>query len=280
MPTVLITGTARGIGRATALRLADSGWDVIAGVRKPQDGEALSAERPARITAITLDVTDPEQVAGLEQSLPPSLDAVVNNAGIVISGPVEAVPIAELRRQFEVNIVGATAVTQAVLPRLRASRGRVVFISSLSGRVSTPMTGAYNASKFGLEGLADALRMELAPWGIRVSLVEPAQTDTDMWRCAEEQLDESVRMLTAAHRELYAKHIEGARKSIPRSQKMAAPVDGVAATIERALTAKRPRARYVVGRPAQIQGVMARLTPTPVLDLALRLGSGVPLRIK
>ena len=174
MPSVLVTGAARGIGRATVLRLAGAGWDVVAGVRRAADGEALTATAGAagRITPLQLDVSDAGQVAALDGALPQRLDAVVNNAGVVVSGPIEAVPPAELRRQLDVNVVGQVAVTQAVLPRLRAARGRVVFVSSLSGRVSTPMTGAYSASKFALEAVADALRMELRPWGVRVVLVE------------------------------------------------------------------------------------------------------------
>jgi NAD(P)-dependent dehydrogenase (short-subunit alcohol dehydrogenase family) len=152
-------------------------------------------------------------------------------------------------------------------------------VSSLSGRVATPMTGAYNASKFALEGMADSLRMELRPWGIRVVLVEPAQTDTDMWRQADGALEDAVAALSPEHRELYARHIEGSRKMIPRAQKMASPVDGVAATIERALTARRPRARYVVGAGPRVQGVLAQLTPTRALDAALGAATGVPRRL-
>jgi NAD(P)-dependent dehydrogenase (short-subunit alcohol dehydrogenase family) len=120
------------------------------------------------------------------------------------------------------------------------------------------------------------MRMELAPWGIKVVLVEPAQTDTDMWRGADAELDDSVAALLPAHRELYAKHIAGFRKTIPRSQRMAAPVEGVAATIEKALTAPRPKARYVVGTGPRLQALMAKLTPTPLLDRLLRAGTGVP----
>jgi NAD(P)-dependent dehydrogenase (short-subunit alcohol dehydrogenase family) len=276
MPTVLITGASRGIGRAAVHRLAGKGWDVLAGVRRPEDGEALRGER---IAPVLLDVTDAAAIAALDGSLPERLDAVVNNAGIAIGGPLEALPVDEVRRQLEVNLVGPLAVTQAVLPRLRAARGRVVFVSSLSGRVATPMTGAYNASKFGLEGLADTLRMELRPWGIAVVLVEPAQTDTDMWREAEGTLEADLAKLSPEHRELYAGHIEGARKMIPRSQKLASPVEGAAATIERALTARRPRARYVVGAGPRVQGVLAQVTPTPTLDAVLRLATGVPRRL-
>jgi NAD(P)-dependent dehydrogenase (short-subunit alcohol dehydrogenase family) len=261
------------------VRLARSGWDVVAGVRRLEDGEALKQSDPARITPIELDVTNQDQIAALDDGLPPSLDAVVNNAGVVVGGPIEALDLAELRRQLEINVVGQAAVTQAVLPRLRASGGRIVFVSSVSGRVATPLTGAYNASKFALEGMADALRMEIAPWGIRVILVEPAQTDTDMWRSALEVFDSEVASLAPGHRELYGKHLEGFRRSIPRSQKMAAPVEGVAAAIEKALTTRRPRARYVVGTSARVQALLARLTPTTALDRALRAGMGVPNRL-
>ncbi len=278
MPTVLITGAARGIGRAATERLAKAGWDVIAGVRRDADRESLVSLAPERITSLVLDIADVQSLAEFKKFLPARLDAVVNNAGIVVGGPVEALALEELRRQLEVNVTGQVAVTQIALPRLREARGRVVFVSSLSGRVATPMFGAYNASKFALEGIADALRMELAPWRIAVSIVEPAQTDTDLWRQAEGDLDDTVARMTPAHQQLYAKHIAGFRKSIPRSQRMAGPADSVAQSIERALTDKRPRARYVVGRAARAQLRLARATPTRMLDVVIGAGAGVPRR--
>ena len=244
----------------------------------PPTARRCSPRSAAGCRPIILDVTRDEHLAALENALPEQLDAVVNNAGIVVGGPIEAVPLSELRRQLEVNVVGQAAVTQAVLPRLRRSRGRAVFVSSVSGLISTPMTGAYNASKFALEAMADSLRMELAPWGIRVVIVEPAQTDTDLWRNADDDLNQTVALLSPQHRELYAKHIAGFRKSIPRSQRMATSAEGAAEVIERALSVRRPRARYVVGRGPRIQALMARLTPTAALDLALRAGTGVPRR--
>jgi NAD(P)-dependent dehydrogenase (short-subunit alcohol dehydrogenase family) len=163
MPTVLVTGAGRGIGAATALRLAAAGWDVHAGVRREHDGATLVEQSRGRVRVLRLDVTSAEDIAALDERLPASLDGVVNNAGIAVGGPVEGLALDEIRRQFEVNLIGQVAVTQAVLPRLRVSRGRVVFVSSLSGRVAAPMTGAYSASKFALEGLADTLRLELRP---------------------------------------------------------------------------------------------------------------------
>jgi NAD(P)-dependent dehydrogenase (short-subunit alcohol dehydrogenase family) len=278
MPRALVTGAGRGIGLATVQRLAAAGWDVIAGVRQAQDGERVAALAPGRITSATLDITDAGQVAALDDVVAGQLDAVVNNAGIAVTGPLEGLALADLRRQLEINVTGQLAVTQAVLPALRASRGRIVFVSSLSGRVANPMMGAYNASKYALEGMADALRMELSPWRVKVVLVEPAQTDTDLWRNADETVAQTVAALSDEHRQLYDKHITGMRKGVRLSQKMAAPVEGAAAVIEKALTAGRPRARYVVGTPARFQASLLPLTPTPLLDLVIKATFGVPRR--
>jgi NAD(P)-dependent dehydrogenase (short-subunit alcohol dehydrogenase family) len=279
MTSVLVTGASRGIGRAAALRLASAGWDVYAGVRSEADGAGLVAGAPDRVTPITLDVTDAEQVAALPHSLPARLDAVVNNAGVAVGGAIEALPVDQLRHQFEVNVVGQVAVTQAVLPLLRASRGRIVFISSISGMLASPMLGAYSASKFAIEAVADALRNELRPWGIAVTLVEPGQIDTDIWRGAPDELERTVAGMTPQHRELYAKHIEGMRRAIPRAQKMASPVDRVSDAVLKALTASHPKARYVAGRGAGISRTFKRFAPTSVTDRVLSATSGVPRKL-
>lgn len=273
MPSALVTGAGRGIGRVVAVRLAERGWDVHAGVRRAEDGEAVRAAAGSsgeRIQPITLDVTDAEQVAALPETLGGArLDALVNNAGVVVSGPVEALAVEDFREQLEVNVVAQVAVTQAVLPLLRAAKGRVVFVGSVSGRVATPFTGAYNASKFALEGLADALRMELRPWSIRVVLVEPGSIDTDLWRGALDDADRAEANMSPAHRELYASQIAAMRKTVTRIQKQTSPPEKVADAIETALTASRPRARYLVGADARAQVAMRAALPTRALDAAL-----------
>jgi NAD(P)-dependent dehydrogenase (short-subunit alcohol dehydrogenase family) len=266
MPKVLVTGAGRGIGRAVVTHLAGSGWDVLAGVRSDADGDALRGDR---ITPVLLDVTDAEQIAALPEAVGGRLDAVVNNAGVVVAGPVEALDPAELRRQLDINVVGQQAVTRAVLPAIRDAKGRVVFISSISGRLSSPFMGAYSASKFALEGLVDALRVEVRPWGIKVILVEPGSIDTDLWRNAESTVDELSAGLTPEHRELYGKQIATMRKVTGQIAKRAASTETVVAAVEKALTASRPRARYLVGMDARAQLVMGTVTPTRVLDAAM-----------
>jgi NAD(P)-dependent dehydrogenase (short-subunit alcohol dehydrogenase family) len=279
MPTVLVTGAARGIGRSIVEHLAARGWNVIAGVRTPEDATAVTSTHPQRVTAITLDVTDPAHIAALPDGLPPTLDAVVNNAGIVVAGPVESLTPQRWRQQFEVNVIGQLAVTQAVLPRLRAARGRVVFISSVNGRIAFPLLGAYCASKFALEAAADALRIELRPWGIAVSVVEPAQTDTDMWRHYDAMTADAEAAMTPEHHDLYARHISGLKKSLPIARRMAGPADRVAQVTERALTAAKPRARYVVGLGPRIQIAFVGSLPTSARDRLMGVMTRLPRRL-
>jgi NAD(P)-dependent dehydrogenase (short-subunit alcohol dehydrogenase family) len=276
MPSVLVTGAGRGIGKSIVEHLASRGWDVIAGVRSESDAGVVTALDPQRISSVILDVTDAEHIAKLDESLPERLDAVVNNAGIVVSGPMETVSPDDWRRQLEINVIGQLAVTQAVLPRLRKSRGRVVFISSVNGRLSMPLVGAYCASKFALEAAAEALRMELRPWRIGVAIVEPAQTDTDMWKTANEMVEQAEASLTPAQRDLYGRHIAGFKKTIPLSQKLAVPAEKVSAVVQEALTARRPRARYVVGAGPKLQVALMTNLPAWARHRVLRRVAGQP----
>jgi NAD(P)-dependent dehydrogenase (short-subunit alcohol dehydrogenase family) len=276
MPSVLVTGAGRGIGRSIAEHLAGRDWDVIAGVRSDADAAAVTAANPRWIKAVILDVTNDAHIAELSESLPARLDGIVNNAGIAVGGPIETVGTADWRRQLEVNVIGQMAVTRAVLPRLRTSHGRVVFISSVNGRLSMPMVGPYCASKFALEAAADALRMELRPWHIPVVIVEPAQTDTDMWRTADTMVEEAEAALTLEQQALYARHIAGMKKMVPMAQRMAVDPAKVSAVVETSLTTRRPRARYVVGAGPKAQVILMANLPAAVRDLVLRKVSGQP----
>jgi len=278
MPSVLVTGAARGIGRAIVDHLASTGWDVIAGVRTDQDADAVTKAHPQRVSAVILDITDAGHIAKLAKSLPERLDAVINNAGIAVAGPVETVSPDSWREQLEVNVIGQFAVTQAVLPQLREARGRVLFVSSVNGRIATPMLGPYSASKFALEAAADALRVELRAWGISVVLIEPAQTDTDMWRTAGDMVLEVEAGMSPAHRDLYAKHIVGMKKFVPRARKIASPTDKVVAVVEEALTARRPKARYVVALLPKIQIMLVTNMPAALRDRLMGFMVGLPRR--
>ncbi|WP_432492653.1 SDR family oxidoreductase [Kineococcus gypseus] len=276
--TVLVTGAGRGIGRATAVHLARRGWHVFGGVRTDVAAKEL-AEEPVRgaglLTPVELDVTVPGHVAALEDVLPERLDALVHNAGYAAAGPVETLSRADVQRQFDVNVVGPLALTRALLPRLREARGRVVFISSVNGRVSFPFTGVYNASKSALEAVADCLRVELRPFGVQVALVEPGVTATDPWRRMDAVLDELEAGLSPEHRALYAPHFAGERRLLARLRGGAQPPERVAAAVERELTRPRVRPRTPVGRDARALPVLKALLPARALDALWARGLGV-----
>ena len=267
MPSVLVTGASRGIGLAITHHLSSHGWEVYATARSASDLSTLGQWRG--VHPIQLDVTDRAAVAGLHEFLPPALDGVVNNAGIIVQGPVEATSIEDLARQLDVNVTSQIAVTQAVLPQIRRARGRVVFMSSVSGLITVPGTGAYSASKYALESLADALRMEVRPWGIRVSLIEPGPTRTDMWGDALEDYDRMTERLTPAHRELYASHLTGTRKLLGRMQKLAGDPKKVVAAVDHSLTARHPKRRYRTDNLSRVQLALTSVTPTAINDAVL-----------
>jgi len=278
--TVVVTGASTGIGRATALRLAALGFRVLAGVRRPPDGERLVSDASGALTTLTLDVTDDgsiEAAAGeVERAAGAAgLRGLVNNAGIAEPAPVELLPLDVLRRQLEVNVVGQVAVTQALLPLLRRARGRIVNVSSVGGRVSSPALGAYSASKFALEALSDSLRIELRPWGIDVVVVEPGSIRTEIWRRGESKADSLLERLPAQRRALYEPLFDGMRRLSARSQRRAIAPDRVAARIARALTARRPRTRYVVGADARLQMALSAALPDRAYDALVRRLAGV-----
>jgi NAD(P)-dependent dehydrogenase (short-subunit alcohol dehydrogenase family) len=266
MKSVLVTGASTGIGRTTALRLDAAGWRVLAGVRKQEDADSLVREGSERLSPLFLDVTDGEQIAAagaLVEREPDGLAGLVNNAGVAIPGPLETIAIEDFRRQIEVNLNGQVAVTQAMLPAIRRAGGRVVFISSIGGRVALPLTGAYHAAKFGIEAVGDVFRQELRPWGIKVAIVEPGSIDTPIWERGERTADE----LSSPQREaLYGKVIERYKEVVRETAERGIPPEKVARAVEHALTSNRPRARYLVGLDAKVQARIKPFVPTSVLD--------------
>jgi NAD(P)-dependent dehydrogenase (short-subunit alcohol dehydrogenase family) len=263
--TVLVTGASTGIGEATVLHLRGLGFDPIAAVRKDEDPERLKA-RGLRTTRI--DVTDADQIAAAREALGDEpLAGLVNNAGIAVAAPLEFLPIDKLRQQLEINLIGQAAVTQAFLPALRRTRGRIVNVSSIGGRVGLPLVSAYNASKFGLEGLSDSLRRELRPHGVDVILIEPGGVKTPIWKKGEQLADEMLEDVPAEAEQLYGRMIEAMRKETAKiEEERGIEPREVAEVIGTALTASRPRARYLVGRDAKIRGPMAKILPDRVMD--------------
>jgi NAD(P)-dependent dehydrogenase (short-subunit alcohol dehydrogenase family) len=237
---------------------------VYGGVRASADGNAL---REAGVEPIEVDVTDTAQIAAAAQAVGPVLDGLVANAGIAVAAPLELVPLDELRRQLEVNVVGQVAVVQALLPALRSASGRVVLIGSIGGRSALPFLGPYAASKHALEAFADVLRVELAPWGIAVSIVEPASVKTAIWTKGAAHADELRDAVTPAAADLYAERMTRFREVALKRGPGIHP-DVVAGAVEHALSATRPKARYVVGRDAHLRAWIERL-PTRLRDRVL-----------
>jgi short-subunit dehydrogenase len=273
--TVVITGASTGIGRTTALRLARGGFAVLAGVRREEDGAALRAA-DERIEPVIVDVTDTGQIAGLAERVGGApLAGLVNNAGIAVAGPLEGLPLDEIRRQYEVNVFGLLAVTQALLEALRAGRGRIVNIGSIGGRLNTPFIAPYSSSKAAVRSLSAALRRELRPWGIAVALVEPGALDTPMWRKGEDRADEVVGALPERVRTLYARQLGALVAGVRKTAAGARPPEAAAEAIEHALTARRPRTLYTVGRDARIQGALHSVLPARAFDVLVARAMGV-----
>jgi NAD(P)-dependent dehydrogenase (short-subunit alcohol dehydrogenase family) len=261
-----VTGASTGIGEATVMHLRELGFDPIAAVRKDADAERLEANG---LRTTRIDVTDAAQIAAAREALGDEpLAGLVNNAGIAVAAPLEFLPIDRLREQLEINLIGQAAVIQAFLPALRRARGRIVNVSSIGGRVALPLVSPYNASKFGLEGLSDSLRRELRSQGVDVILIEPGGVKTPIWNKAGKLADEMLAEGVPAEAErLYGPLIAAVRAQTARiAEESGIEPREVAEAIGTALTAGRPRTRYLVGRDAKLRGPMAKLLPDRVMD--------------
>lgn len=269
MRSVLVTGASTGIGRATALRLDASGWKVFAGVRKEEDAASLRAEASARLAPVTLDVTDAEQIAAAAELIgretDGGLDGLVNNAGVAVPGPLETIPLEDLRHQLEVNLIAYVAVTQAMLSEIRRAEGRIVFLSSIGGRIAFPFAGPYHASKFATEAIGDVFRQELRPWGLKVAIVEPGSIDTPIWERGQRKA-EDVEAKAPKTNLLYGAALDKFRKVIEDTAERGIPPEKVAKAIAHALESPRPKSRYLVGLDAQVQARLQPLIPTALFD--------------
>ena len=280
---ILITGASTGIGEACALRLAGRGFTVYAGVRRTEDGERLQSQSQGVIVPVHLDVTDAESVAAAARQVGEALAdgrlfGLINNPGIVVAGPPEFVPIDDLRRQLEINVIGQIAVTQAVLPMLRAAQGRIVNMGSIAGRMATPFVGAYGASKHAMEALSDALRFELAPWNIQVSLIEPGGVQTPIWKKSEASALAAMEAAGDRIAPLYGAQLAALQDGAAKVAKMAIPVSRVADVVEHALTARRPQTRYLVGFDARVQACVRAWLPDRWRDAAVRIAMKIPAK--
>lgn len=279
---MVITGASTGIGRATALHLAGRGVRVFAGVRKPADGEALvtafSGEARAAggsIEPLIIDVAIGESIARAaaevdEKLAGGRLRGLVNNAGIVVGGPQEFLAMEDWRRQFEVNVFGLIDTTQKLLPHLVRSRGRVVNVSSVGGRVATPMMGPYCASKFAVEGLTTALRLELRAAGVWATSVEPGAIKTEIWKKGDEQIAQYKAAMPTEGQARYAELANAMERFSARGARDGVEPIKVARAIEHALFAKRPRTHYPVGPDARLLTILLWLLPTRAFEWVLR----------
>jgi NAD(P)-dependent dehydrogenase (short-subunit alcohol dehydrogenase family) len=276
---VVVTGASTGIGRATAERLAAAGMQVFAGVRKQKDAEALRSASP-QITPLIIDVTDGETVQAAAQAVGAAvgekgLAGVVCNAGISGGAPAEFLPLDDLRRMLEVNVVGVVATAQAFLPLVRQGRGRVVCIGSIGGRFAVPFLSAYSMTKSAVAAFCDSLRGELRPWGIHVALVEPGSIRTPIWEKGLTEIDAAMERWPAAAMDLYGDAIPRMRRITEQTSSRAIPPDRVAKAVEHALTASRPRTRYLVGADARAQAMIRRIPDRPRDAMVARM-IGVP----
>lgn len=271
---VVITGASTGIGAACALHLDRLGFAVFAGIRKSEDGVALQEAASDRLVPLELDVTDlatiqKSQAVVSEATKERGLFGLINNAGIAVVGPLEAVPISDLRQQLEVNVIGQVAVTQTFLPLVRQARGRIVNMGSIAGLSTMPLMGPYSASKFALEAITDALRLEVQQWGIHVSIIEPGAIATPIWNKSAIEAAEREAATGTELRTLYQPIVAAVRKVVGEASKRAISPDAVAKVVVDALTVSTPKTRYRVGTDAKFRALMVRLLSDRISDRML-----------
>jgi NAD(P)-dependent dehydrogenase (short-subunit alcohol dehydrogenase family) len=264
----IITGASTGIGAATARELARRGFHVLAGVRRDRDADAI---RGPHIEPLIIDITNPDHIRALATRVHGdpqgrTVRALVNNAAIAVNAPVEAFAIDEWRRLFEVNLFGHIAVTQTLLPALIRSKGRLINISSVGGRIAMATYGPYAGTKFALEAVSDSLRREIAPFGVHVVVVEPGAVRTEMAGGAIATAHELALAMTPEQSQRYAGLVQAITAQTASFTASGLPADAAAKVIAKAVMARKPRTRYTIGRDAALLTLLARILPDRILD--------------
>ena len=282
---VVVTGASTGIGRATALHLDALGYRVFAGIRKEADARELAKDGSDRLTPITLDVTDPDHLESARNEVAeavgdPGLVGLVNNAGVGGGGPIEFMPLDELRRTLEVNLIGQVAVTQAFIPLIRRAKGTIVFIASIGGRVASPFMSPYNTSKFAIEALGESLRHELRPWQIQVAVIEPGSIDTQIWSKGNDQAREQLEEMPEDARRLYGRQLSRFVEVLNETASRGISPEKVAEVVHKAIASDNPRHRYLVGTDAKIgarlKGTLPDRTFSKLAARQMKMPTDVP----
>jgi NAD(P)-dependent dehydrogenase (short-subunit alcohol dehydrogenase family) len=288
---ILITGTSTGIGRAATFTLAENGFRVLAAVRKQADIDSLLAEAATRrmagsVEPIILDVTDAGQIAAAVDVVSARiaaggrLHAIIHNAGTQWAGPIETMPPTEWRSQFEVLVFGPVALTQQLLPLLRAARGRVINVTSIGGIAPGPMMAAYQAAKAAFEAVSDSMRMEFAPFGVHVTAIAPGGISTPMLDRSSDEFNRIADALPKSLQPVYADALRAFAKTVASAQRSSTSPEKASLTILRAVTAPRPRTRYLIGADAKLLAFLKRNLPDRWMDaLTFRL-VGLPRQVK
>lgn len=270
--SVVVTGASSGIGEATALFLDNLGYNVIAGVRQPEDAKSLQEKASERLSPMIIDITDLSTIDLAVETLTGALGekglaGLVNNAGIAVAGPLEFLPLVDIRTQFEVNVIGQIAVTKAFLPLLRQGKGRIINISSIAGRMAVPNAGSYAISKFALEAMTDAFRQELKPWDVDVVSIQPGIVSTALWdKMVARMVNRFPDHGDDVCSRLYGAGLIAARQRIMLRKQQGMSVEHVAKAVARVLAAKRPKTRYLVGADAKIMALFNKLLPDRAVD--------------
>lgn len=277
--SILITGASTGIGAGCAVGLAQRGYRVFAGVRKPEDGEQLIAQAGPGLVPVAIDVTRADTIEATRKQVADAvgdagLYGLFNNAGVSVNGPIEYLSLDDLRWQLEVNVVGQVAVTQAFLPLLRKARGRIITTGSVGGFVASPFLSAYNMSKYAMEAFNDALRIELKPQGIEVVLLEPAAIRTEIWDKGTAAAEPYMTSPPAGFTELYGAFVAGIQKFAADGKARGHPPKVVLDAVVDALESRQPKTRYVMGDGATLRRVLRRL-PDRLRDRVMMKALGV-----